>query len=67
MTERCARCGKTLSRDEIAVTKKLVNRGASSFFCVDCLAQRFEVSPRDIVERIDYFRKMGCTLFDPAD
>ncbi len=61
--ETCARCGRVLVPDEIAVTKKLINRGAARFFCVDCLADQFEVTPEDIRERIAYFRSMGCTLF----
>ena len=63
VTEACASCGKSLSPDEIAVTKKLVNRGATQFLCVNCLAAYFEVTPRDILERIAYFRQTGCTLF----
>ncbi len=59
----CALCGRPLTPDEVAVTKKLVNRGAASFFCVDCLAARFDVTPDDIRERIAYFRASGCTLF----
>ena len=61
--ERCTACGKPLTRDEIAVTKKLISRGATSFLCVVCLADHFEVKPRDILERIDHFRATGCTLF----
>lgn len=59
----CAVCGKPLSRDEAAVTKKLISRGATAFLCVDCLADHFEVKPSDILERIDHFRATGCTLF----
>ena len=47
---RCVSCGKTLCPDEIAVTKKLVNRGAVSFYCVNCLAVRFSVTPEEIRE-----------------
>ena len=61
--ECCITCGKPLSRDEIAVTKKLINRGATAFYCVHCLAAYFEVTPRDIQERIEYFKSTGCTLF----
>ena len=65
----CCQCGKTVSRDEIAVTKKLINRGTSDYFCVPCLAAYFEVQPEAIQERIAYFRASGCTLFDadPSD
>ena len=59
----CKTCGRQLTRDEIAVTRKLINRGATEFYCVDCLAAWFEVRPEDIRERIAYFRATGCTLF----
>ena len=66
MTAACAACGQALSADEIAVTKKLINRGTREFFCVKCLAARFEVTPQDILDRIAYFKETGCTLFQPA-
>lgn len=65
--EHCKDCGKALTRDEVAVTKKLVNRGATSFSCISCLARYFEVTEDDISERIAYFRASGCTLFEPPD
>ncbi len=65
MTAVCVSCGRPVTRDEIAVTKKLINRGATAFYCVPCLAKYFEVKPKDIEERIRYFRQMGCTLFNP--
>lgn len=67
MTERCVSCGRALTADEVAVTKKLINRGATSFYCVDCLAAYFDVTPDDIRERIAYFRASGCTLFSTGD
>ena len=59
----CACCGKILTPDEIAVTKKLISRGAAEFYCVACLAEWFEVTPEEIRRRIETFRRMGCTLF----
>lgn len=64
MTAVCISCGRPVTRDEIAVTKKLINRSATQFYCVPCLAKYFEVRPEDIEERIRYFRQTGCTLFD---
>ena len=63
MADRCLQCASPLARDEIGLTKKLINRGATAFFCVGCLADYFEVTPEDIRERIAYFRRQGCTLF----
>ena len=63
--ETCMKCGRKLKRDEIALTKKLINRGATEFMCERCLASYYRVEVSDIRERMDYFRAMGCTLFDP--
>ena len=59
----CTACGRELTPDEIALTKKLVSRGAESFFCLSCLAERFAVSEDLLREKIEQFRQMGCTLF----
>lgn len=59
----CKRCSRPLHPDEVAITKKLINRGAREFFCADCLAAYFEVTRADIEERIVHFKAMGCTLF----
>ena len=61
--ESCAECGRVLTKDEIGLTKKLVNRGAVSFLCLTCLARRFGVSEALLKDKIDQFRQMGCTLF----
>ena len=64
MTHTCKECGRVLHSDEVAVTKKLINRGATEFQCVSCLARYFEVTEEDIEERIRHFKAMGCTLFE---
>ena len=53
-----------LTRDEAAVTAKLIDRGTKEFYCTDCLAIRFHVEPQVIRDKITQFREMGCTLFD---
>ena len=49
--------------DEIALTKKLINRGMEKFFCLTCLAKSFSVSEELLKEKIEQFKRMGCTLF----
>lgn len=61
--DQCIRCGKKLTGDEIAVTKKLINRGAQEFFCVPCLAARFHISEKDVEQLISNFKAAGCSLF----
>ncbi len=59
----CKQCGKPLSRDEIGLHKKMINRGATEFFCLQCLAGYFNAPPDLLKEKIKQFRKDGCTLF----
>ncbi|MBR0142837.1 MAG: hypothetical protein IJM21_01510 [Clostridia bacterium] len=60
---RCKVCGAPLTRDDVGATKKLINRGASSFFCVPCLAKYFSVEEDLIRQKIETYKKSGCTLF----
>lgn len=59
----CKNCGKKLLPVEISLTKKLINRGASEFFCLSCLAEHFSVGESDLLEKASRFKKEGCTLF----
>lgn len=59
----CMECGKPLARDEIAIYRKLVNRGATRFSCISCLARHFRVSEELIRQKIVECRQRGCTLF----
>lgn len=59
----CKNCRKELLNDEIAIYKRLINRGAVEFLCIECLAKHMEVEVSDIKEKIVHFKKMGCTLF----
>jgi len=49
--------------DEIGITKKLINRGATAFYCKLCLANEFHCEVALIDDKITQFREMGCTLF----
>lgn len=61
--ERCKKCGKMLTSDEIGLHKKLFNRAAASFFCIDCSAEYFGVNTGLLEEKIRQFKETGCTLF----
>lgn len=66
MTEplRCVRCGALLAKDDVAMTRKMINRGAETFYCLPCLADHFELTEAILREKIKEFKAMGCTLFD---
>jgi len=60
----CKKCGKELSSDAVAIFKKLVNRSADEFLCIECLAEFFNCEPEKIYALIKYYRESGeCTLF----
>lgn len=59
----CARCGRTLTADETGLSRKLINRGTTVFFCLTCLSRDFRVSEQSLSEMIERFRASGCTLF----
>ena len=53
-----------LSPDEIALHKKLVNRGATEHLCIQCLSTHFGVSTAMLKDLIVRFKKEGCALFE---
>ena len=59
----CVSCGRAVTRDEKALTRKLINRGAAECYCLTCLARRFRVSEAQLREMAEAFRRAGCTLF----
>ena len=61
---RCVRCGAPLVKDDIAMTRKMINRGTESFYCLSCLADHFELTEDILREKIKEFKAMGCTLFE---
>ncbi len=61
----CKDCGKALSGDEIGLHKKMVNRGATEYYCMDCLSRFTGLKVETLQKKIVQFRAMGCTLFVP--
>lgn len=59
----CTNCGRSLTKDEIGLYKKLVHRGAETYLCRTCLAVYFGVSEDLLQEKIRQFKADGCTLF----
>ena len=57
------KCGRKLTFDEIGIHKKMLNRGATEFYCLTCLAEHIGVTEERLQERIEHFRREGCLLF----
>lgn len=60
----CCSCGKhPLTKDEIGLVKKLIDRKAKQFYCLHCLADYFEVTEDELLAKVEEFKEEGCTLF----
>lgn len=60
----CYVCGKEeLSKDEIGINKKLIDKHTKKYFCLSCLAEQLEVSEQELLDKINEFKDEGCTLF----
>lgn len=59
----CKDCGATLSKDEIALTKKLIDTKAKEFFCLNCMSDMFDCTREDLEIKVEEFKEQGCTLF----
>lgn len=60
----CYVCGKIpLSKDEIGLTKKLIDKKSLVFYCISCLADQLEVTSEELMAKVEEFKEQGCTLF----
>ncbi len=59
----CIKCGKALKKVDVGLHKKMINRGAERWMCVDCLGEHLGVSREELLRKAEEFKKMGCTLF----
>ena len=59
----CKICKRTLTADEIGLTQKMINRGATEWMCISCLARFFNCEEALLLKKIEEFRSLGCMLF----
>ena len=60
----CYVCGKEpLTKDEIGISRKLIDKKTSKFYCIPCLAEQFEITGEELLAKIEEFKAEGCTLF----
>ncbi len=59
----CCDCGKSLKKDEIALTRKLIDPDAEEFYCLNCMADYIGCTVEDLKDKIVEFKEQGCTLF----
>ena len=60
----CDACGNRMSRDEIALNRKLNGLDTEEFLCLECLAEELGVTEQDLRNKIEDLKESGCTLFE---
>lgn len=61
--ELCRQCGKTITKDEKGLNKKLISKKVKEYMCISCLADYLQTSEEALNEKIEEFKEEGCTLF----
>lgn len=61
--KECCDCGRALKKDEVALTRKLIDVDTEEFYCLDCLSEFLGCTVQDLKEKIQEFKEQGCTLF----
>ncbi len=61
--KNCVDCGIELTKDEIALNKKLIDKDTKEFLCLACMSTQFGCEIEDLQTKIDEFKEQGCTLF----
>jgi hypothetical protein len=59
----CYECKSRLDKDYIALSKKLLGRNTSQFYCIACLAKFLECEQSDLEIKMMEFKEQGCALF----
>ena len=59
----CCDCGKSVTKDEIALAKKLIDLDTVEFYCLSCMANYLGCDEDDLKIKIREFKEQGCTLF----
>ena len=62
--EACVACGKASpTKDAVGLTRKLIDRRATRFYCLSCLAKTIGVTEAELSDKIREFKEAGCALF----
>lgn len=62
-TQQCIECGNAMTKDEIALNKKLIDVDTEEFYCLPCFAEYLGCTTQDLLDKIAEFKEQGCSLF----
>ncbi len=59
----CQICGEEVEKVSKALCQKLFEKKTKKFYCLQCLANYFDVTVEDLLEKAEEFKSEGCPLF----
>ena len=63
-TAKCYLCESKLDKIAVGLSKKLMGRSTTRFYCINCLAEDIDVSVEDLLAKVEDFKLQGCALFE---
>ena len=60
---KCIDCAKPLSKDEVALCRKLIAEDTVDLMCLECFSEFLDCTVDDLKTKISEFKEQGCTLF----
>jgi hypothetical protein len=63
--KKCYVCEVEIAnKNLLGLNKKLLGRKIKRFYCIDCMADYFDVTADELLDRIEDFKSQGCGLFE---
>ena len=59
----CIDCKRPLTKDEVALCRKLLVEDTEDLMCLECFSTFLGCSVEDLKTKISEFKEQGCTLF----
>lgn len=59
----CIDCNKDLSKEEVALNKKMLGKNTRQHLCLSCLGEYLNTDREMLLKKIEYFKEEGCILF----
>ncbi len=60
---KCVSCENEVVPVEMGLTKKLMGKGVTNYYCFSCLAKEFNTSVEKLKEVVKEYQRQGCSLF----
>lgn len=61
---KCCICESELDKNTVGLNKKFHGRKITKYFCMSCLSAHIDISVKELLAKIEDFKRQGCALFE---